>query len=520
MKRIAVVALAFALVMGVHASSGPASGVVTQEWVARYNGPGNGWDHAAALAVDGSGNVYVTGNAYSASTNNDYTTVKYDSGGTQQWIKTYNGPGNSSDSATALALDGSGNVYVTGGSYSNSTGTDYATVKYDSAGTQQWVKRWEQSGTDLAMDLAVDGSGNVYVTGRSDYWGGTADDIWTVKYDTDGNFKWSERYNGPGNNTDWPQDITVVGSSAIYVAGYSYQGASTGIDYTMVRYGSDGKEWWVHNMNCTANGQDEALAVAVDGSDNSYFTGYCDNGGTNLDDYATVKLDALGVSGWTRYYNSGTNHTDYGLDVAVDGSGNVYVTGTSYSGWSTGYDYATVKYDSAGTQQWVKTYNGTGNGWDGDTALALDGSGNVYVTGGSIGTGGEDDVDYATVEYDSAGTEQWAIRYNGSANGADSTVALAVDGSGNVYVTGTSYGGASTNYDYATVKYSQAGGAGVGGIAELPDVAPGGAQPSDAPPEGSGWSGGTYAALAAGVAAAALALAGAGWYARRRWLKA
>jgi len=60
----------------------------------------------------------------------------------------------------------------------------------------------------------------------------------------------------------------------------------------------------------------------------------------------------------------------------------------------------------------------------------------------------------------------------------------------------------------------------IGGIAELPDAAPGAAQPSAAPPEGSGWSGGTYAALAAGVAAAALALAGAGWYARRRWLKA
>ena len=58
----------------------------------------------------------------------------------------------------------------------------------------------------------------------------------------------------------------------------------------------------------------------------------------------------------------------------------------------------------------------------------------------------------------------------------------------------------------------------VGGSAELPDLAPGGAQPSAAPPEGSGWSAGTYAALAAGVAVAALALAGAGWYARRRWL--
>ena len=409
MKRIAIAALAFALMMGVHASSSPASGVATQQWVARYNGPGNGWDHAAALAVDGSGNVYVTGNAYSASTNNDYTTVKYNSAGQQQWVKTYNGTGNGSDEATALALDGSGNVYVTGA---------------------------------------------------------------------------------------------------------SYQGASTGIDYTMVRYGSDGTEWWVHAMDCSAHGQDEALAVAVDGSDNSYFTGYCDNGGTNYDDYATVKLDALGVSGWTRNYNSGAGNFDWGQDVAVDGSGNVYVTGLSNG------DYTTLKYNSGGTQQWVKTYNGTGNGGDSAKALALDASGNVYVSGTSYGGGAVDD-DYATVKYDSAGTEQWAIRYNnGSANGADTAVALAVDGSGNVYVTGTSYGGASTNYDYATVKYSQAGAAGVGGIAELPDLAPGAAQPSDAPPEGSGWSGGTYAALAAGDAAAAHALAGAGWYARRRWLKA
>jgi len=506
MKRIAVVAVAFALVMGVHASSGPASGVVTQEWVARYNGPGNGWDHAAALAVDGSGNVYVTGNAYSASTNNDYTTVKYNSAGQQQWVKTYNGPGNGSDEATALALDGSGNVYVTGASYQGaSTGIDYATVKYDSAGTQQWVKRWEQSGTDVAMDLAVDGS-DVYVTGRSDLWGGTADDIWTLKYDTDGNYKWPKRYNGPGNNTDWPQDITVAGSGGgIYVTGYSYQGASTGIDYAMVKYGGDGTEWWVRIMNCPANGQDESFAVASDGSDNVYVTGYCDKGGTNYDDYATVKLDASGLNGWTRYYNSGAGNFDWGQDVAVDGSGNVYVTGLSNG------DYATLKYDSGGTQQWVKTYNGTGNGGDSAKALALDASGNVYVSGTSYGGGATDD-DYATLKYDPAGTEQWAIRYNnGSANGADSAVALAVDGSGNVYATGTSYGGASTNYDYATVKYSQAGGAGVGGIQALPDVAQS---------AGSGSSSSLLYVAIAGAGAAALGLAGGARYARRRWLKA
>ncbi|MBI1746683.1 MAG: SBBP repeat-containing protein [Acidobacteria bacterium] len=180
------------------------SAQVGQQWIARYNGSGNGTDYATALAVDADGNVYVTGYSYGVGTGSDYATVKYDAAGNQLWVARYNGPGNSWDWASALAVDANGNVYVTGWSLGVGTENDYATVKYDAAGNQLWVARYHGPGNsgDGASALAVDAEGNVYVTGGSVgvY---RVSDYATVKYDAAGNQLWVARYNGPGNSGRW-----------------------------------------------------------------------------------------------------------------------------------------------------------------------------------------------------------------------------------------------------------------------------------------------------------------------------
>jgi len=154
-------------------------------------------------------------------------------------------------------------------------------------------------------------------------------------------------------------------------------------------------------------------------------------------------------SGW-RAITERIDSWDGAGAIAVDAAGNVYVTGTSY-GSGTWADYATIKYNASGVQQWVARYNGPGNDWDAPRDIAVDAAGNVYVTGQSVGSGTS--ADYATIKYNASGVEQCVARYNGPENSSDYAVAIAVDGAGNVYVTGTSEG--SSWSVFTTIKYMQ-----------------------------------------------------------------
>src|SRR4029434_10531629 len=164
-------------------------------WVRRYDS-GNGEDVPAAIACDASG-IYVTGRS-----NSGFTTIKYDFDGDEQWVKTYTG-GVGSDAAAALILDAAGNVYVTGPSDGSGTNADYATIKYDAAGNEQWVRRYDGPESVFAQDydrpaaIAVDVNGNVFVTGNS------SDDFGTVKYDPAGTELWVGRYTGPNTGGGW-----------------------------------------------------------------------------------------------------------------------------------------------------------------------------------------------------------------------------------------------------------------------------------------------------------------------------
>ena len=433
--------------------AGAALGGATQAWVQRYNGPANGSDRAAALAVDGQGNVYVTGGSDGADYRSELTTIKYGPDGQQLWLKRYTGEigGHPIKDGVgkALAMDPQGNICVTGESGVYPEGVDYTTIKYSPDGQELWVQRYAGPGfsEDRPQALTVDGQGNIYVTGLSGQ--GSAYDYVTVKYSAAGEELWVRSYNGPGNGEDTAAALGVDGQGNVYVTGES-AGGGTGNDFATVKYSPDGTVDWVKRYSGPGSQWDGATALAVDGQGNVYVTGGLTVG--TYGDYCTIKYSPNGNVLWDRLYD-GSGYWDMPSALKVDGQGNVYVTGTSMAA-NFYMNYATVKYSPGGDKLWDRRYHGSGNGNDGATALALDGQGNVYVTGTSKSA--DSDLDYTTIKYSPGGQELWVMQFTGPGQFADQAAALAVDGRGNVYVTGSSVS-IDTGYDFATVKYTQAG---------------------------------------------------------------
>ncbi|WP_162055707.1 SBBP repeat-containing protein [Pontibacter pamirensis] len=454
-----------------------------ETWAMRYNGPTNGLDDPKSIAVDNNGGVYVTGTS-----DGDYATVRYDAAtGEESWVMRYNTSDTAMDAAAAVAVDGGG-VYVTG-----SSNTDYATIRYDAAtGEESWVMRYNGSdiGLDAATALAVGKDGGVYVTGSSN------GDYATIRYDAaTGEESWIMQYNGPGGGNDEARYILVSDDGGVIVSGSSPNYSSgTGIDFATVRYdAASGEEQWTMRYNSADNGNDEVRGITA-GNGSVYATGFS-NG-----NYVTIRYDAItGEQEWIQYFDGIGSMIDEAIAVAVDAAGNSYVTGTSrgvssrristikyaasgeelwavqhessstaraiafkngavfVTGSSNG-DYVTVRYDAAtGEEMWAMQYDGPANSADEAVAIALDDTGGVYITGSSYGSG--TGPDYATVRYDVAtGEEMWVMRYNGGNNGFDEARAIATDNNGSVYVTGYTDDGSGAGPDYATIRYDAATG--------------------------------------------------------------
>ena len=409
-------------------------------------------DSPKAMALDDAGNIYVTGILSGEGYGEICSTVKYGPQGDELWVDRYGGPSDEITCGESLAVDDAGNLYVTG--YlrdSASYGQDFATIKYDPYGNELWIAYYmgPTDGWDTARSLAVDAVGNVYVTGSS-LGDGTGWDVVTIKYDAGGNELWTARYDGPASGDDDPGSLAVDELGNVYVTGSS-EGIGTNSDYATIKYDTDGNELWIASYDGPVGGTDVAGSLVIDAFGSVYVTGYSSGGGSAKEDYATIKYDADGNELWTARYNGPASETDMPGSLAADGLGNVFVTGSS-EGIDTSYDYATIKYDPDGIELWTARYNGPGDDYDGAESLALDAFGNIYVTGSSQGDGTQ--ADYATIKYDTDGIELWTIRYNGPGNFYDSAESLALDAGDNIYVMGLTNDFAAGT-EWAVIKYAQ-----------------------------------------------------------------
>jgi uncharacterized delta-60 repeat protein len=336
---------------------------------------------------------------------------------------------------------------------------------------EEWVRRYnneEVNEDDEASDIALDASGNIHVIGSS-IGRTTGNDFYTISYDPTGNTIMNARYDGPAHEGDQASAIAVDEAGNKYGAGWSYRGIPhKHSDYLTLKYTNSHELDWDVRYDARRNGNDVATAVAYY-NNFIYVTGRSeDSESKNSDvlhyDYLTVKYDAhnRGRMIWkARYNNDLLNGADEATAMAVDSSGNVYVTGRS-EGLQTGFDIVTVKYlpDGQPDLNWGPDGNGVVRyhgdyGDDEAVAIAVE-AGNVYVTGKSQGNG--TGFDYVTIKYLPNGNldSTWGpdgngvVRYHGE-YGDDEAAAIAVE-AGNLYVTGRSQGN-QTGFDYVTVKY-------------------------------------------------------------------
>jgi hypothetical protein len=374
----------------------------------------------------------------------DIFILKSDPNGNFLWVKRIGGI--NAEAAAAIAIDRSGGVVITGNFGGGGGGTvdfdpgvgvdnltssgddDIFVLKIDSSGNHLWAKSMGGLERDTGVYIAVDIDGNIGATGifnsaadfdptqETDNRTSAGDwDVFISKFDSSGNHLWTKTRGGPGREVG--QGIAFDSGGNIFSLGYfnstvDFDPSDDGVanltsagdnDMFISKFDSSGRLLWAKRIGST--GSDGAAQVAFDRSGSLYFTGYF-SGTVDFDPHddrvaeitSTVrgemfvsKFDSSGNFLWAK--RRGGTGADRGLNIALDRDGNIY---------STGYFSGTVDFDPSD---------------DGVTELTSDG-----------------DIDIFIAKFDSSGRHLWAKRIGG--NGSDRGLNIAVDTSGKVFTSG------------------------------------------------------------------------------------
>jgi len=402
-----------------------------------------------------------------------------------QWAAQAGGIRN--DFGWSIAIDSEGNQYVTGpfrstatfGSHTlTSSGSefDYSDIfiaKLDPNGNWLWAVQAGSNFADVGLDIAVDDSSNVYVTGEfmstatfgsHTLTAGGDWDMFVAKLDTDGNWLWVVQAGGARDERDSGRGIALDKEGNVYVTG-CFQGTTAfgdlsltaigGRDIFVAKLTSSGS--WASVAQAGGSSEDLGYGIVIDDEGNAYvtgeFSGTATFGGQTLStgssynsDIFIAKLNAGG--GWAWAVQAGGSGSEQGRRITLDGAGKVYVVG-DFNGTATfGSQTLTA---TGGRAMFVAILDDSGN-WDtvvhvGKSVgldIVLDGAGNAYVTGTFNGTAtfgnytltspiGDRSHAFAA-KMSPAGDWFWAVQSEGSGEGGGYCIGL--DDAGNSYVSG------------------------------------------------------------------------------------
>lgn len=353
-----------------------------------------------------------------------------------------------------ICVDGSNNIYVAGGTRGSLDGntskgsTDIYVTKYTQGGDKAWTKQFGTYATDYANSITADREGNVIVTGRVDasfngcgYAGGA--DIFVMKLDGGGNMLWTVQEGTSGN--DYVTSICTDLQGNIYITGYAPSGLGSNSSngpwgIFVIKYNSSGSRLWTKHLGS----YDFGTGIAVDGDGNVYVTGYSSYDLNNNSLYKTkillAKYSPDGTFLWVKYKTNNSVGNDTANDIAVGKDGNIYIAGSTQGGYTRNNawegDYLICSYNRDGNERWE--YQGGSSQKDYAQGLAFDSAGMLYVVGGT--EGGVDgavnagNLDAFVLKMTTDGIKVWSKQFGSSY--CDYYYGISVDSYGGIYLGG------------------------------------------------------------------------------------
>lgn len=460
------------------------------QWVHRWDGGMNRDDVADGILVSMHGVVYTAGTTYVPDSLFGFaqhaTLVKNDSTGALIWKRVLELPGFESTGWMGVAEDAAGNVYTVGYYQVGNNPGDLLLAKYAPTGTKLWHTLYSDpnGGGEYGHRLALDGAGNIYVSGARDPLLSDRDFL-ALKYDTAGTLLWARTYNFTvsSGSVDVVADMAIDPANAVILTGHTFHTGQA--DMLTVKWDSSGALQW-DKIYSAYNGNAGARAVTTDALGNVYVAGTASDGvAAYTTDLLAVRYSAAGIQGWVQSVGSASTASSYeeATGIHVDATGRVLMTGHVVTP-AGDLAFAAARYTTNGVLLWSKTYNPTVAVHDRATQLAANNDGSFYL----VGFSGDDYItastDVVAAKFDSLGTLMWEGRYAGPPGKGDLPAGCMATPGGMLYVCGHSRDNPNNQAEWLTMRFATPALTGTGISSALHHEAPAALQISPNPAHG------------------------------------